>query len=933
MILTKIKSIFHKRCNEEIKRKLISLAAIAIVLLIAIITLDIYSNYCDEKSESEIYNQMAHRRLGRVIIRELITIEKNISKAIASEDSRMIDYYKNSVAQSISIINSALDTLQNGGTFTDILASNINDADSITEEYSYIKNEKSRYQIEIIDIRPKIIDIEMLAQSFFNEVHNHLSDANKAQDVDRSKLFTYSKGINTYIIRTSESATKIFYESHKDIQKLQEYNAQLTAKIRIIRIITFIFIIATGSFVFLKIYRQIDAIIKRRAEAENELRTEKDKLQSLIDGLASADIGISIVGINHEVYYQNIVLDEIFGNEKTHPCYQRFIEHNSPCNECPVKESVKTNKVCRIETTTSSGRILEILAAPIPNTDGTVDKAVEIARDITEQRENEIILQKNKQNLKSILNSVQAGIFVISQENHRIVFANNAAATMCQTTIDEMIDKVCYNYVCPNFKGNCPMSDINNKIENSERVLLTKSGEKLAILKTVMRIELNGEKCYLESFVDISKLKEAEAEQAKYTAELRCAKEAAEIMNKQLELATRNANEMARKAEIANHSKSEFLANMSHEIRTPMNSILGFSEMLMEADLNDEHLDIVRTINRSGNALLALINDILDLSKIEAGKMDMEIVDFDIIQMTKDVCEIITPKVKENVQLNCIIDDKMPQWVKGDPCRLRQVLINLLGNAAKFTENGKIEAEIKCIRKDDIEATVEIAIRDTGIGISQEQQKHIFDVFQQADGSTTRKYGGTGLGLAISKRIIKLMDAELLVESEEGKGSTFYFIIRLPLSSKGIQKTITTNNLPTDDNVNEIDFSHLHVLLVDDDEINLKLASKMLEKTRCKVAIANNGQEAVTKAQKESFNMILMDMQMPIMDGLEATTILRQKGVHTPIIALTANAFESDRSKCIEAGMNDFLSKPLKRELVLKSIKKWAQKEHVNAGA
>ena len=450
--------------------------------------------------------------------------------------------------------------------------------------------------------------------------------------------------------------------------------------------------------------------------------------------------------------------------------------------------------------------------------------------------------------------------------------------------------------------------DRKKRITDVEVQFRCKNGNVIDGIYSGEIIESQDKRYVLSVFVDITDRKKTEMEIKR--------------INEELETAITRSNQLAIEANNANQAKSMFLANMSHEIRTPMNSILGFSEMLMDTDLNHEQRDIVETINRSGNSLLTLINDILDISKVEAGKLEIENVDFNMIQLLKDVCEIVRPNIQSNVELNCIIDTNTPSWLIGDPCRIRQVLLNLIGNASKFTHEGKIDARLRCVRKDDIETTIEIEVEDTGIGIPKEQLSNIFDLFQQADGSTTRKYGGTGLGLAISKKIINLMDSDLHVESEEGKGSKFFFIIRLPVASG---EDSTSNNAKNSQAFSdeEIDYKSVRILVVDDVPANIKLAAKILEKTGCKVSSAENGIDAIEKILNNSFNVVLMDMQMPEMDGLEATAKLREKGVQVPIIALTANAFESDYAKCIEAGMDDFLSKPLKKDLVLECVNKW----------
>jgi signal transduction histidine kinase len=401
-------------------------------------------------------------------------------------------------------------------------------------------------------------------------------------------------------------------------------------------------------------------------------------------------------------------------------------------------------------------------------------------------------------------------------------------------------------------------------------------------------------------------------------------REQQELLEQKVKDRTDQLEEATRVAQAANQAKSGFLANISHELRTPMNGVLGMLDMALDQKLNAELGEQLQTARRCAHSLLTLLNDLLDLSKIEAGKMTLETIPFDVRTLVDDCLKSHQPKAQENsVALLSEVSPSVPPEITGDPLRIREILDNLISNAVKFTEHGSVAVRMDGQFSRGSEFTLRITVEDSGTGIPADKLLCIFDEFTQADGSVSRKYGGTGLGLAITKKLVKLHRGEINVSSELGRGTAFTVTLPCEASAAvGQYPGAIAVPAPTPPSTSPSDHS-VRILVVEDNQVNQKVVTAVLRKRGFYIELANDGQEALNKLEKSAaFDLVLMDVQMPVLDGLEATRLIRkeQRWKQLPIIAMTAHAMNGDKERCLEAGMSGYISKPVHPSLLLSTV-------------
>ncbi len=585
-------------------------------------------------------------------------------------------------------------------------------------------------------------------------------------------------------------------------------------------------------------------------------------------------------------------------------------------------------KLSAATTKIANGNYNIELAQPSRDEIGRFSESFDLMRKTLKKRETDLSESENR--LATIINNSVEGIITIDGTGEIDKF-NKAAENIFGYRADEVIGQNVTLLMPEPYKSEHPrylkryLDTGNTRLIGAGRQVqgLRKNGEVFPLWLAVAEIKHKGERVFIGSILDITEQKKAEEELYNHRDNLA----------RQVEEQTRDLRLAKEAAEGASRAKSEFLASMSHEIRTPLNAIIGLTDLTLKTPMNEEQRDNLSTVADSAKHLAGIISDILDFSRIEAGKIELENIDFDVNDLLKSVVRTFRfPAEEKGLSLKLETHPQTLSDLKGDPLRLRQIIVNLLSNAVKFTEKGEIKLRVMPEKTDSYEngqknreqtVTLRFTVSDTGIGVLEEKKEKIFESFRQAEGSISRKYGGAGLGLAISKRLVEVMKGALWVENNVNGGSDFHFTA---VFSKGEKKT--ADEMPPDAQHSGV--SGLYILLAEDNPVNAKMAMKVLGNMGHHVVHVQNGEQALKRLSLQRFDLILMDVEMPHMDGLETTRRIRRgdagdRNRHTPIIAMTAHALTEFRDKAKQSGMDEFVTKPVDfnclREIIEKNIK------------
>ena len=1013
--------------KEPIIRKLYILIGI---FLLTIATILIIENYFDNaytvKYQKVIHNQEQQQTIDHLLQRNLLNLRLSFKSFTSVTNQQQLKNLRENIRNLVKTSEEIIKVLDEGGIVANVISVNMPAKDEIEEVFKYDPDKYTGTLPEVRELLPKVSQLQMLADKIIAFVEKELKSGRQPSQEYYNELNHLIQQADTYFSRINEIENKVSYDINKRWNTLNNTSINVVRKYNRVKYFALFFfsiftIIITGILI-----NQIKNVILKRYKAE-----ENNK--KLLQAIEQSPISIMIIDTQGNIEYINQGFESITGykKEEIEGGNANFLKETGEDELANVLlQTIQEGKVWRGELCNKKKDGTEfwekVLISPVLSEDNTISNYVIIKEDITEKRNLTESLRESNEAMKTITENLPVGVLIVNKKKEIIQINQTAAKIMNFKSMEEALEHIkgnSYETFFNTIRKDQYIDPVSGVVVTSlEEILEVKENNvSREILKNIIPIRLNNEKVFLEAFMDISAQKEVQKNEAE-----------------------------------ANKAKSEFLANMSHEIRTPMNGIIGASELLSKTRLTKEQSNVVKIISRSCENLLGIINDILDFSKIEAGKMKIESYPFNIRSTIDYILDQMSIKTNEKgIELMGSVEETIPNVLIGDESRLIQILVNLMGNAVKFTKEGEVVLNVEVEKQIGSDITLHFMVEDSGIGIPKDKLEKIFESFTQADGSTTRKFGGTGLGTSISKMLTELMGGKIWVESpnpnfawsEESPGSVFHFTLPFVIEKNQaayelksekfsniktlivdnhrtnlllLKKTLNNWDIPSETISDEksaldllkktsdfnlviidthvfsnIDSSfisdvkkirrkiktilfaadnkwqdqislegvdyvlhkpiqHLELfkaieklfseseknkgklklsdlvknkkaLLVEDNLINQKIAEKMLSKIGLKTDIAVNGEEAIEKIEndEEGFDLIFMDVQMPVLNGLDATRILREKNIHTPIIAMTANALKGDREVCLAAGMNDYIGKPVKMNDLEDILSKW----------
>lgn len=880
----------------------------------------IYSvfSHINQELNQQVLNEQSRMDIGKFIALDLKRVESRFYQMATTSSLEGQKEIHSQLQQGVDNLKDLLHVLDNGGSIESDIHLDFAGQDLTHEILRYQSpDNKQDVVLEIIQLYPALQEIKDEASDLLlmlqkREQYKHAGESEQyiqtISDI-KSSLST----LPLFFRRAEQSANKLLYKSY---QQLEDLKTSIQAKregYQVLQFSLFLFVIFAVIVIGYFILRQVNQSQKQLQALTKHLEFQKSALDEHAIVSATDDQG--------KIIYANDKFCQVSGYSKEELMGQSHrLLKSSEHDKAFFRELWKTiaaGNVWRgeIKNRSKQGKNNWFAATIVPFCDeaGKPFQYIGIRTDITKQKEIEQTMLEQHSFLLSLANSMGEGVYAVDKTG-KCTFINQKGLELTGYQESEVLGTNIHTLIhhhkeygdetkmrsCPIFirmQTGEPLNSDSQWFFDKERRSFPVSMNAVPLYRNHL---FDG---YVAVFQDISARKDAE---------------------QRLQNAKRQAEE-------ANKTKSQFLANMSHEIRTPMNVIIGMSHLVLQTKLNKKQENYLNKIHHSAELLLNVINDILDLSKVEAGKLNIEYSEFWFKTVFDDLSSMLNlSAVEKGLSLRFEVAPEIPALLVGDAMRLNQVLVNLCNNAIKFTERGEVVVSASVLAKDSRHVELLFAVKDTGIGMTESQKAQLFKPFTQADTSTSRKYGGTGLGLSISKELVSMMGGEIWVESEQGSGSTFYFSLSLHYHEGEASEPV---NLDESREQHQAVLDGYTILLVEDNRFNQEVAAELLNSYGASVNIAENGQKALTMLGEQPYDVVLMDCQMPVMDGYTATKIIRQNNLFgdIPVIAMTANAMPEDIEEMYHSGMNDHIVKPVNVDNLLNTLTKWVNKNSRNS--